>query len=241
MNNNNLYIGTLIFILLTTLFINVEIINKNRRYYTSVLYIDERYNYIKNEIDKTGLNVVYEKGYTKENLTEELLALNEKSPGKVCCHMGHLKIIKKFLESNYDYVFILEDDIYFVEHNMIKSKVDYIVSSCPNDAEIIYVSFCLEDKSVIDKNKIFNRASRPLCRHAYILSRNGAKKIYEKSWPMSKFPGPGGDNIYGSLVKNKEIIGYTVNEEFIKIEQNRKKLGSKIGEYNSGSAPPRYA
>ena len=56
---------------------------------------------------------------------------------------------------------------------------------------------------------------------------------------MIKFNGPGGDNSYVNLIKNNKIQSYTVNSDFINIEQNRSKLGSKLGDYESGKAPPK--
>ena len=87
--------------------------------------------------------------------------------------------------------------------------------------------------------KLFSKGVGPLCRHAYIVSRKCAKTILKETWPMSKFKGPGGDNSYVNLIKNNRIQSYTVNNDFITIEQNRTKLGSKLGGYDTGTPPPR--
>lgn len=213
--------------------------NGNSTYSTYVLYIPERYEYIKEEMNKTQLEPIYVKGYEKNKLSKQLVQEQGKTPGKIACHMGHLYILDKFIKSDDDYAFILEDDIYFKDHNMIKSKIDYIIKTCPRDADIIFVSYCLEKCDYINDLEIFSRARAPLCRHAYIVNKRCAKMILKKTWPMNEHGGPGGDNLYSKLMINNEIIPYTVNNNFISIEQNREKLGSKLGGYESGKAPPR--
>ena len=232
-----------IILVIIVILIGVQIYNfigkKGSKYSTYVLYIPERYEYIKKELDKTTLNPIFIEGYDKDKLTKSLIEEQGKSSGKIACHMGHLYILDKFLKTNDDYAFILEDDIYFTDHNIIKGKIDYIINSCPIDSDIIFVSYCLEDCKYIDKMKLFSKGKRPLCRHAYIVSRKCAKIILQETWPMSKFNGPGGDNSYVNLIKNNRIQSYTVNSDFINIEQNRTKLGSKLANYASGNSPPK--
>ena len=237
---NYKYIIFIVLIIVLALFIYLSNNNiNNKKYNTYVLYIPERYEYIKEELNKTTLNPIFVEGYDKNKLSKELIKEQGKSSGKIACHMGHLYILDKFLKTDDDYAFILEDDIYFTDHNIIKGKIDYIINTCPRDADIIFVSYCLEECKYIDKMKLFSKGVKPLCRHAYIVSRKCAKTILKETWPMSEFNGPGGDNSYVNLIKNNRMQAYTVNNDFIKIEQNRTKLGSKLGDYDSGDAPPR--
>ena len=233
----------LVIILIVVILLGVQIYNfiekRESKYNTYVLYIPERYEYIKKELDKTTLNPIFIEGYDKDKLSKSLIDEQGKSPGKIACHMGHLYILDKFLKSDDNYAFILEDDIYFTDHNIIKGKIDYIINTCPRDSDIIFVSYCLENCKYVDKMNLFSKGNRPLCRHAYIVSRKCAKIILKETWPMNKFNGPGGDNSYVNLIKNNKIQSYTVNSDFINIEQNRTKLGSKLGDYDSGKAPPR--
>jgi GR25 family glycosyltransferase involved in LPS biosynthesis len=238
-NKKEIIIIIIILVTLIGLQIYNLIENKGSKYSTYVLYIPERYEYIKKELDKTTLNPIFIEGYDKTKLSKSLIDEQGKTSGKIACHMGHLYILDKFLKSDDDYAFILEDDIYFTDHNIIKGKIDYIINVCPRDSDIIFVSYCLEDCKYIDNMKLFSKGKRPLCRHAYIVSRRCAKIILKETWPMNKFPGPGGDNSYVNLIKNNTIQSYTVNSNFINIEQNRTKLGSKLGDYDSGKAPPK--
>ena len=137
------YIIFIVLIIVLALFIYLS--NNNKNYTTYVLYIPERYEYIKEELNKTTLNPIFVEGYDKNKLSKELIDEQGKSPGKIACHMGHLYILDKFLKTDDDYAFILEDDIYFKDHNIIKGKIDYIINTCPRDADIIFVSYCLED------------------------------------------------------------------------------------------------
>ena len=233
------YLIFIVLIFSLALFIYLSNNDNNKKYNTYVLYIPERYEYIKKELNKTTLNPIFVEGYDKNKLSKKLIDEQGKSSGKIACNMGHLYILDKFLKTNDDYAFILEDDIYFKDHNIIKGKIDYIINTCPSDSDIIFVSYCLEKCKYIDKMKLFSKGVGPLCRHAYIVSRKCAKTILKETWPMSKFKGPGGDNSYVNLIKNNRIQSYTVNNDFITIEQNRTKLGSKLGGYDTGTPPPR--
>ena len=208
----------------------------NRTYAAYALYIPERFSHLRREINKTQLDVEYILGFDKNKIDIQTLIDNHESTGKVACHMGHLSIMLKFLETNKDYAIIFEDDIYFKDHKMIKPKLEYIINTTPTDADIVFLSYCFEDCSKIDENKIFNKTTKALCRHAYVVSRNGAKKLLDKTWPMKL---KAGDNMYASLLQSGEITGYTINPSFIYIEQNRLKFGSKLANYASGNAPPK--
>jgi hypothetical protein len=62
-----------------------------------------------------------------------------------------------------------------------------------------------------------------LCRHAYIVNRDGAKKILDYCLPMKGYPG---DNHYAEMVKKKLINGYSTKQQIF--FQNREELGTTI-------------
>ena len=68
-------------------------------------------------------------------------------------------------------------------------------------------------------NDIFSKAYRPLCRHMYLVSREGAIKILRHTFPMHS----SGDRMIGMLIKNKVLTGYVVNHDFLNINQLREK------------------
>jgi len=212
------------------------VFNENINIY--VLYIPKREVYIKETINKIFLNPVYFKGYYKYDLNEEELIKNnfitEKwtkqsnfNFGRVACHMGHINILKEFLNSNKRYALIFEDDIY-IDYSIldkIRNKFTEIFDNIPQDANIIYFSFCWEHCTKTQEyNKYFNKSFRPYCRHCYLVSRVGARIIVTESTPMDK----PGDNIVGNLIKNKKLISYNVKPDFLSIEQNRQILKSNL-------------
>ena len=259
--NKNLfyYIMKKILILIIILFIiflnyrkdNYEFLNNN--YISYVLYIPERYEYIKNIISKLNINAKYIKGYNNKDYNLNTLLennivskkwisdTNNKKPyikpynlERVLCHLGHIKILKEFLNTNESYTLIFEDDILIQnDFKNLKNKIDHIINNIPKDAEIIYFSYCFEYCNKIKKyNEIFYKAYRPLCRHFYLVNKKGAKKIIENTIPMIS----SGDRMIGNLIKLGVLNGYLVDPKYLYIKQNRNNtynFNSKLKNYRS--------
>ena len=141
--------------------------------------------------------------------------------GRIACHLGHANILMQFLKSDQKYALIFEDDLNIsLNKKVFKSKLDKILSNIPEDAEIVYLSYCFEVCQKLEKiNNIFSKAYRPLCRHMYLVSREGAIKILRHTFPMHS----SGDRMIGMLIKNKVLNGYVVNNDFLNINQLREK------------------
>jgi GR25 family glycosyltransferase involved in LPS biosynthesis len=243
---------SLIFIIFNKKYYITE--NFTNNYDTYVLYIPERYNYIKSTMDKVGLNPKYIKGYDIKDFTDNKILKNKLvttkwlndtnnkvkyikpyNIGRVVCHMSHIKILKKFLNSDKEYALIIEDDINISDKN-IKNKIDNISNNIPNDADIVYLSYCFEYCNKTTKiNKIFNKSYRPLCRHIYMVTKKGAIKIIDKTIPMFS----SGDRMIGHLIKNKKLISYNVNPNYLYLKQKRNNNNpifetklDNIGEHN---------
>lgn len=212
------------------------VINKNVDVY--VLYISKREEYIKNAIDRIFLNPIYFKGFNKNELNEEELVNNEfiskewtESPkfnfGRVACHMGHMAIMKQFLTTTTKYALIFEDDIYIDLPNIdyYKEKIKKILENIPEEAQAVYLSFCWEKCKLTKKyNEIFSESHRPLCRHMYLVSREGARIILKETKKLVK----PGDNTISDLIQKKVLKSYNVNPEFFIVNQNRQSLGSNL-------------
>ena len=215
---------------------NIE--NFSNTFNSYVLYIPERYKYIKNKMNKLNINAEYIKGYNSEDYNVDLLLKNnlvkekwindtknnkpyikEFTISRVICHLGHIKILKTFLSSNKEYALIFEDDLDIDNNfNEVKSKINTIINNIPSDTDIIYLSYCFEYCDKIKKiNDIFSHSYRPLCRHFYLVSKKGAKKIINLTLPMFS----SGDRMIGSLIKNKSLISYNVNPDFLHLKQKR--------------------
>jgi GR25 family glycosyltransferase involved in LPS biosynthesis len=234
-----LFITLIIFIL----FLNFS--NKNNRLNTNtksyVLYIDKRFNYIKKIMDKLNIKPTLIKGINYNNLNKNKLVkdnlisqqwindtnnkvkyIKEFTLSRVACHLGHINILKKFLKEKETYALIFEDDIKIENYDLI-NKINVIVNNIPKDAEIIYLSYCFEYCDKIKKyNKIFSKAYRPLCRHMYLVTKDGAEKIIKHTLPMFS----SGDRMIGHLIQKKILNGYLVNPEYLNIQQLRLKNGN---------------
>ena len=212
-----------------------------------VLYIPKRFNTIKKVMEKMDLHPIYVQGLDKNNLTLEsslqqgIIHTNwydysikdtttensKKKPvnlGRIACHLGHLKILKLFLKSSAKYALIFEDDVYFTPGKIYdrKYKLKTILENIPPDAQIVYLSYCYEFCDLTRTyNDIFIHAVRPLCRHIYLVSREGPQIILDNTLPMYNT----GDKMTGNLIAHKILKGYLVNPKFFTLNQNRQQVG----------------
>ena len=247
-------------ILILLCFLILNLIRPRERYNSNkiqayVLYIPERFKAIKKIMEKLDVNPIYVQGLDKNNLTLKGAVkqgiiqtdwydysvkgtANEKSqkkpvnPGRIACHLGHLKIMKLFLESSSQYALIFEDDIYFTPGKMYdrKYKLKTILENIPPDAQIVYLSYCYEFCDLTQKyNDIFLHAVRPLCRHFYLVSREGAQIILDNTLPMYNT----GDKMTGYLIANKILKGYLVNPKFFSLNQNRKQFKTNLNNHGA--------
>lgn len=215
------------------------IINKDVDVYA--LYIPKREVYIMENLNKIFLNSKFFKGFNKNDLNEDELVKNEYISkewtldpkfnfGRVACHMGHIAILKTFLETDQKYALILEDDIYIdlSKLNYYRNRLSYILNNIPPNAQIVYLSFCWEKCSKLkqyDEKNIFLKSYRPLCRHIYLVSRDGARIIINNTKNLKK----PGDNTIATLIEDRKLLSYSVNPEFFILNQNRQVLGSNLG------------
>ena len=201
------------------------------------LYIPKRLQHIKNIMDKLHLdNAQYIQGPNKKNLNLSQLVKNnivthkyaiEKNRGKIACHLGHIDILKLFLQSNNDYALIFEDDIIVADGNYNKNNknIHKIIKNIPKDADVIYLDYCWERcNEIIPYNDLFSVGNKPLCRHMYMVSKNGAQKIINETLPMYYI----GDDMISDLTRNKRLKTYIVNPEIITIKQDKTLFGSKL-------------
>ena len=211
-----------------------------------VLYISKREKYIKNIINKLFINTIYYTGINKINLNkkklieDKLVTLNYANSfyfnnGRVACHLGHINILKKFMEGYKQYCLVLEDDINIRDDDIesIKYKLANILDNIPKDADIVYLSYCWEQCYFTKKNDdIFDKSYRPLCRHIYLVSRKGADSIIKNTIPMYM----NGDQMYADLIKRNILKAYNVDHNYLNISQNRGVLGSNLN--NGNEVPP---
>jgi len=144
--------------------------------------------------------------------------------GPVAVYLGHRKILDQFLASNEEYALIFEDDIDVENENhgkKIKSMVHQVLKNFPEDIDIIYLDFCWEFcNSVVEYSDLFNIPLRPLCMHAYMVSRNGAMKILSLLPMEAPF-----DTVIAKKIHNGEIRALSLKDQLLS-----QKVGSTVSE-----------
>jgi GR25 family glycosyltransferase involved in LPS biosynthesis len=204
-----------------------------------VLYVPKREKYIKDVMKKIKLEPKFIQGPDKNKLDlQKMIENNElvkkdgidKNRGRIACHLGHLKILNTFLQSNKKYALIFEDDIFIPQEKNkqieIGTKIKNLINNIPIDADIVYFGYCFENCSSKYKyNEYFNKSVRPVCRHCYLVSRKGANIIISNT----KYINGSGDIRYMKLIEENRLKSYSVNSNHLLIEQNRDNLGTELG------------
>ena len=149
---------------------------------------------------------------------------SEKNKGRIACHLSQIKLIKEFVKSNDKNIFIFEDDVARYKYENYKSMIDDSMNNIPDDWDIVFFGRCHDNcnKKIQIKNNLY-KVNNPKCRHAYGLSKKGAKKILQYTVPMID----NGDLMYAKNIKNGNIIAYAIHPSIF--SQNRENLGSNIG------------
>jgi len=164
-------------------------------------------------IDKTTVHNPYQ--YTKN------LNLNA---GKIACHLSHVKALKTFLESPHKTCFIFEDDLILPEGLNVEVAVNDFFSNVPSDWEILFLGRCWDwchDSVIFNKYVCSN--PRPLCRHAYVVNKSGAKKLVDYTNIMYM---EAGDHMYADLIRKGILKSYSPYESLFR--QNRTTLSTQV-------------
>lgn len=108
------------------------------------------------------------------------------SDGEKGCFLSHYLLWKKILESGYETVIIFEDDAEIINIEDFKNIQQFLIP----DYDAIFLGFCYEqyNKKVKELKKYsIYKTNKVLCTHAYILTKNGIKKMLDyldnqKTW-----------------------------------------------------------
>jgi GR25 family glycosyltransferase involved in LPS biosynthesis len=131
---------------------------------------DDKYNYIKNQLDK----------FSKKIPIEIIRNYKHVKGGRYGCFDSHIKCVKKALEEELDYCICLEDDVFLYDDFILKiKKCIKIIESNKYDIDIIYSH---EYATVYLDKKINNEFYRGkfLGTCCILLTKKFMKKIIEK-------------------------------------------------------------
>ena len=114
--------------------------------------------------------------------------------GPVACQLGHQRMIKLFLASDAKYGLFFEDDVITTHdvsaENLKQEMTDRFAELSTADPawDMLYLGRCYDDcrkpQKIVGPSKLLVEAKRPLCLHAYVLTKSGAQKVLDSLWPM---------------------------------------------------------
>lgn len=187
-------------------------------------------------IDKYGLNKelseLYEMGLVDEKYGNGKDSRGKDNLGRMACHLSHLACIRHFLDSKDGKCVIFEDDLQMPEP-LTRRETETFHNEVDNyNWNILYLGYCYESGSEPIMDNV-QRLKKPLCRHAYALTRNGAEIIMKNTLPQND----NGDQMYRKLIESGELRAYGPRK--MRFLQNRGDFKTTLHNYHPN--PPQYA
>jgi GR25 family glycosyltransferase involved in LPS biosynthesis len=96
--------------------------------------------------------------------------------------IGHLEIIKDFLESGETHCLVFEDDC-LIENQIPQDIVDNLINTL--DFDILLIGGLPED--IIEESEYYKKSNKFLQTHCYIISKSGANKFLSSSFMNKEF------------------------------------------------------
>ncbi|BDD07479.1 glycosyltransferase family 25 protein [Aureibacter tunicatorum] len=130
--------------------------------------------------------------WNMENFTSDINKYHKVAPfyfrdinhGEIGCSLSHIKIWKKFLQSEHEQVLILEDDIRVArtyQGTDINAIIDKTIKQCLNNKwqyDLLYLGrYPLSNDTPLSED--IYRPGYSWLSHAYILTKSGAKKLLD--------------------------------------------------------------
>lgn len=170
------------------------------------------------------------------NLKNKYLAfINLLSHTEIGCLLSHVAIWEQLVVNDkLNRIAIFEDDARtHVTGNSIYQHLNdfyqYLQTNNVNEPDILYLGKCLD--ACFNYQKIYGhiyRTYRPLCFHAYVINKVGAKKLLD----LAPFSEPA-DMIPISLIKNKSLLAMTFHpslffQDVMNTTSNLRSLGMAL-------------
>lgn len=142
-------------------------------------------------------------------LQEYFSPINALTKNEIYCAMSHLFLWEQLVKSDFDKFIIFEDDAR--SYGKVQERVDSIIDA---DYDILFLGKCLDHCSKLKMTRYENifRSYRPLCTHAYIITRKFAKKLLSEkvSNPIDRHI----NSVYGKFLAYHPSLVY---QETIKV------------------------
>lgn len=136
--------------------------------------LDDFYKTINMEVERfSAINKNSDKDLLNE-LREYFSPINTLTKNEIYCAMSHITLWKRLINSDFDKFIIFEDDAR--SYGNVQEKVDSIINI---DYDIMFLGKCLDHCSKLKMTRYDNvfRSYRPLCTHAYIITKSFAQKL----------------------------------------------------------------
>jgi len=207
---------------------------------TYVIALPERLEYIKQTLADLGIKPHIYNAFLKSRIPEERGKLVDAGyitedsalkPGEIACHVSHIQVLRDFLANGKEYALIFEDDMMspnnqedledifarvFAELEELRTKWEYLnMGRCWAD--------CTKERAF---GKLIYKTPNALCRHSYIVSRSGAKKLIEGTLPMHN---EASDIMVAKMIDSNNLNGFSTKPALF--SQNRTKFGTNLGNW----------
>ena len=147
------------------------------------------------------------------------------SPSQIGCALSHIKIYQKFIETEYKFALILEDDAVFV-NNLNETLINFIANCFKYKKQIILLSelkqFYSKPINKLKKYELVN-VTNAFFTHAYCINKDAAKSIITFNYPVK--------TIADNFIFFKIYCGITITgiNPFI-VDQDKKNYKTTITE-----------
>ncbi len=119
-----------------------------------------------------------------ESEYKNILKTNNMKKNTIACFMSHLKCLKKFINSNDEYVIILEDDVNIVnDFNKKLKNIKKEIEEQDEKIDLIFLGGTRVCGTKFSKSLLKTKQTNKDCNagtFGYMLSKEGAKKVYDK-------------------------------------------------------------
>ena len=137
------------------------------------------------EIKRNDLDLLI----SKDNKFINPINTNMNAP-EICCSLSHVKVYKKFVETNFEYALIFEDDAVFL-NNFTEKLKNFIIRNFKYKKQIILLGelwqFYKRPLDVENEYEIVDVRNAVLT-HAYFINKEAAKSLISFNYPVKTMP-----------------------------------------------------
>ena len=114
--------------------------------------------------------------------------------GVIGCYLSHIRIYERIIRENIDIALILEDDarlnpdiVPSILNGIGYSSFDYCLLDCDDVSETTPVFYDLDTQQILTPGfPVYETNVGPALLHAYLMTKEGARKRLDHAWPIHK-------------------------------------------------------